>query len=158
MKVMQTMAGAEVGGAEAFFVRLTGALHRAGVDQRVVIRRDAARARALRAAGTPPLELPFGGRTDFRTRPSLKREIERFRPDVVLAWMSRASYAVPAGEGRYVLVGRLGGYYDLKYYRHCDHLIGNTGDICRYIVGEGWPPHRRRRLTCGTAGTGGPAW
>ena len=41
-----------------------------------------------------------------------------------------------------VLVGRLGGYYDLKYYAGCDHLIGNTPDIVRYLVEEGWPEAR----------------
>ena len=35
MKVLQAMAGGEVGGAEAFFVRLAGALVRAGIDQSV---------------------------------------------------------------------------------------------------------------------------
>jgi glycosyltransferase involved in cell wall biosynthesis len=148
VKVLQTMAGSEVGGAEAFFVRLAIALQGAGVTQQVIIRRDAARARALRDGGVSPLELPFGGRMDFRTRPALQREIRRFEPTVVLSWMSRATWATPAGEGHagYALVGRLGGYYDLKYYRHCDHLIGNTADIVDYIVGEGWDPARAHYL------------
>lgn len=148
MKLLQTMAGSEMGGAEAFFVRLAIALQRAGVDQRLVIRRDAARARALRQGGVVPVELPFGGRMDFRTRPALQREIRRFSPDVVLSWMSRATWATPTGENHagYKLVGRLGGYYDLKYYRHCDHLIGNTADIVDYIVGEGWDPARAHYL------------
>ena len=30
----------------------------------------------------------------------------------------------------------------LKYYRSCDHLIGNTPDIVRYLVEEGWPEDR----------------
>lgn len=141
LRLLQTMAGAEVGGAEAFFVRLAIAFERAGVDQRVVIRRDPARARALRAGGVVPVELPFGGRMDFRTRPALQREIDRYRPDVVLSWMSRASWATQADK-RYALVGRLGGYYDLKYYRHCDYLVGNTADIVEYIVGEGFPQDR----------------
>ena len=42
-----------------------------------------------------------------------------------------------AARTRTVQVGRLGGYYDLKYYRSCDHLIGNTPDIVRYLVEEG---------------------
>lgn len=144
IRLLQTMAGAEVGGAEAFFVRLAVAFARANVNQRVVIRRDPARARALRAGGVSPVELPFGGRMDFRTRPALQREIERYKPDVVLSWMSRASWATPSSQDtrRYALVGRLGGYYDLKYYRHCDYLIGNTADIVDYIVAEGFPPER----------------
>ncbi|MBO6784263.1 MAG: glycosyltransferase [Alphaproteobacteria bacterium] len=138
------MAGAEVGGAEAFFVRLAIAFQKAGVDQRVVIRRDPARARALREGGVRAVELPFGGRMDFRTRPALQREIERSRPDIVLSWMSRASWATPKAEGQqsYKLIGRLGGYYDLKYYRHCDYLVGNTQDIVRHIVEAGFDKDR----------------
>ncbi len=144
MRLLQTMAGAEVGGAEAFFVRLAVAFEKAGVDQRVIIRRDPARARALRAGGVNSVELPFGGRMDFRTRPALQREIDRSRPDIVLSWMSRASWATPKAEGSqsYKLIGRLGGYYDLKYYRHCDYLIGNTQDIVKHIVDAGFDAQR----------------
>ena len=139
---MQTMAGAEIGGAEAFFVRLAVALQAYAIAQKVGIRRDPTRARALRKGGVVPVELPFGGRMDFRTRPALQREIARFRPDVVLSWMSRASWATPAAPGDYALIGRLGGYYNLKYYRHCDYLIGNTADIVDYVVGEGFARDR----------------
>lgn len=137
-----------MGGAEAFFVRLAIAMHRAGVSQRIVIRRDAGRARALRRGGVNPVELPFGGRMDFRTRPALQREIRRFNPDIVLSWMSRATWATPTGEegAGYTLIGRLGGYYNLKYYRHCHHLIGNTADIVDYIIGEGWDATRAHYL------------
>ncbi len=143
---MQTMAGAEVGGAEAFFVRLAIALQSTDISQKVVIRRDPARARALREGGVSPVELPFGGRMDFRTRRALKGEIARFRPDVILSWMSRASWATPAAPDRYTLVGRLGGYYNLKYYQHCDYLIGNTADIVDYVISEGFDPNRVVRL------------
>ena len=144
MRLLQTMAGAEVGGAEAFFVRLAIAFGNIDVDQTLVIRRDPARARALRAGGLSPIELPFGGRMDFRTRPALQREIERHKPDVILSWMSRASWATPAARKphNYKLIGRLGGYYDLKYYRHCDYLIGNTQDIVDHIVKAGFPHER----------------
>ena len=144
MRLVQTMAGAEVGGAEAFFVRLAIAFEKKGVDQHVVIRRDPARARALRDGGVMPVELPFGGRMDFRTRPALQREISRYRPDIVLSWMSRASWATPKAEGEssYKLIGRIGGYYDLKYYQHCDYLIGNTQDIVKHIVDTGFDASR----------------
>lgn len=144
MRLLQAMAGAEVGGAEAFFVRLAIAFADAGLDQRVVIRRDSVRARALRDGGIDALELPFGGRMDFRTRPALQREIERYKPDIVLSWMSRASWATPKSErpDGYKLIARLGGYYDLKYYRHCDYLIGNTQDIVEHIAGQGFDRER----------------
>ena len=139
-RVLQAMAGARHGGAEAFFERLAPAFSRAGVVQRVVIRREPARAAHLRAHGIEPVELDFGGAFDFTTRPALRREIAAFAPDVVLSWMSRAARAVPKGD--FVHVGRLGGYYDLKYYGGCDHLIGNTEDIRDWIVAQGWPRER----------------
>ena len=49
-RLLQAMAGQAHGGAEAFFERLAVALQRAGREQRLVIRRDAARAARARAA------------------------------------------------------------------------------------------------------------
>lgn len=136
-RVMQVMAGAAHGGAEAFFDRLVPALTRAGVTQCAVIRRNADRAARLRAEGLDPVELAFGGMLDFTTTPALRRAVRDFRPDVQLAWMSRAArFCRPDGQ---VIAGRLGGYYDLKYFRYCQHLIGNTEDIRTYIVRSGWP-------------------
>jgi glycosyltransferase involved in cell wall biosynthesis len=134
---MQVMAGAAHGGAEAFFDRLVPALTRAGVAQCAVIRRNPERAERLRAAGLDPIELAFGGMLDFSTGPALRRAVRDFRPDVQLAWMSRAArFCRPNG---HIIAGRMGGYYDLKYYRYCHHLIGNTRDIRDYIVRSGWP-------------------
>lgn len=140
------MAGAEYGGAEAFFTRLVLALSRAGLEQRVVIRKNPRRAEALRAGGIEPVQLPFGGMLDFTTTRTLKREIADYRPDVVLSWMNRASVMCPEPEGAFVHVGRMGGYYDLKYYQTCDHLIGNTEDIVEHLVKQGWPADRAHYL------------
>ncbi|MFO1187717.1 MAG: glycosyltransferase [Alphaproteobacteria bacterium] len=134
------MAGAPHGGAEAFFERLVIALHKAGLEQRVLIRRDAERAARLEAAGLHPVEAPFGGAFDFATPALFKREIAAFRPDIVLTWMNRATKFCP--QGRFVHAARLGGYYDLKYYGACDELIGNTEDIVRYLTKAGWPEPR----------------
>lgn len=148
-RVLQAMAGAQYGGAEAFFTRLVIALHRAGLTQRVALRRDAARAAKLREAGIAPVELGFGSPLDLGTRLALAREIRAFRPAIVLSWMSRATSLIPprwlAGVP-YVHVARLGGYYDLKYYRRCDHLIGNTVQIVDYAKSSGWPADRMHYL------------
>jgi glycosyltransferase involved in cell wall biosynthesis len=141
-RLLQAIAGAEHGGAETFFLRLTAALHRAGEPQRVLIRRDPSRAQSLREAGVAVTELAFGGLLDLTTRLGFRREIAAWRPNIVLTWMSRATRLCPRGD--FVHVGRLGGYYDLKYYRHCDQLIANTSAIVDYAVGNGWP---RQRIT-----------
>jgi glycosyltransferase involved in cell wall biosynthesis len=146
LRIFQAMSGAALGGAEAFFERLAAAFARAGVAQRVAIRRNARRAALLRGHGVDLVELGFGGPLDLATRLSLMREVKRFAPDVVLGWMNRACAALPPRAlmrgTRYVAVGRMGGYYDLKYYRNCDWLIGNTPDIRDYIVRQGWPAAR----------------
>jgi len=140
MKIAQVMAGAPAGGAELFFERLTIALSQAGEDVRPIIRRNAARAGRLRDAGLAPLELRFGGPLDVLTRPRLRRALRAFEPRVTVAWMNRAARFTPRGD--WVLAGRLGGFYDLSYYRHCDHLIGNTHGIVDWIAGQGWPAAR----------------
>jgi len=146
MRILQTMAGAEFGGAEVFFTRLAIALQKTNIEQRVIIRENAARARMLREGGVDPVQLPFGGALDFKTGFGIKREINKFQPDIVLSWMNRATKKTPAGKGKFVKVARLGGYYDLKYYRDCDHLVGNTQDIVDYLVKEGWPQDRAHYL------------
>ncbi len=146
MRVLQSMAGARHGGAEAFFTRLVLALHRAGLDQRVVLRRDPARERQLADGGVAAQPLGFGGKLDIATRLGLRREISRYQPDVVLSWMNRAAGFCPNPRGRFVHCGRMGGYYNLKYYRTCDHLIGNTHGIVQYLVEQGWPTDRAHYL------------
>ncbi len=134
------MAGAPIGGAEAFFERATIALHHAGDVVLPIIRRDADRAARLRNAGLQPVELAFGGAFDFLTGPRMSRALQAFKPDIVMAWMQRAARFTP--KGPWVLVGRFGGYYDVKYFRHCDHLVANTHDLVRAITAEHWPPAR----------------
>src|SRR3546814_2654827 len=54
--------------------------------------------------------------------------------------MNRASAALPKGD--FVHVARLGGYYDLKHYRHCDHLVCVTPDLKAHCVKHGFPEAR----------------
>ncbi|MFZ1991348.1 MAG: glycosyltransferase [Alphaproteobacteria bacterium] len=140
MRVMQVLGSAAQGGAEAFFERLVLALHHAGVKQHVLIRPFPEREAILRAEGLEPALAPFGGIFDFQTPGIFRREIAKFRPDIVFTWLSRASAAAP--KGKFAHVARMGGYYDLKYYRSADHLIGNTEDIRDYLVAKGWPAER----------------
>jgi glycosyltransferase involved in cell wall biosynthesis len=144
MKLAQVMAGAPTGGAELFYERLTIALAAAGEDVLPVIRRDPARAARLRQAGLAPQELRFGGPLDLLTRPRLTAALRRFAPRVTIAWMNRAARFTPIGD--WVLAGRLGGFYDLRYYRRCDHLIGNTRGIVDWITAQGWPAARAHYL------------
>ncbi|HJS85284.1 MAG TPA: glycosyltransferase [Acetobacteraceae bacterium] len=144
MRVAQVMAGAPAGGAELFFERLSVALTRAGETVLPVIRRDPARARRLAHEGLAPVQLGFGGPLDLLTGPRLARALEGFAPRVVIAWMGRAARF--ARRGRWVLVGRLGGFYDLRRFRRCEHLVGNTRGLVAWITAQGWPPRRAHYL------------
>jgi glycosyltransferase involved in cell wall biosynthesis len=130
------MAGAAEGGAELFFERLCIALHAAGESVLPAIRRNADRAAGLRVAGLDPVEFGFGPPLDLLTRPRLNAALRRFQPEIAVFWMNRANQHAPRGD--WVSVGRLGGYYDLKYYRGRDHLIGNTRGIVRWLRRQGW--------------------
>jgi hypothetical protein len=93
MRIANIMAGAPLGGAEAFFERLTLALQRTGEEVLPVIRRDPARAARLAAGGANPLQLGFGGPLDLLTPVRLALALRRYRPAIALAWMNRAARA-----------------------------------------------------------------
>jgi glycosyltransferase involved in cell wall biosynthesis len=143
-RVAQIMAGAAEGGAELFFERLCIGLHQAGETVLPVIRANPARAATLTAAGLAPQTLAFGPPVDLLTRPRLRATLRRFAPDVAVFWMNRANQHAPRGD--FVSVGRLGGYYDLKYYRGRDHLVGNTRGIVAWLRRQGWAAGRTHYL------------
>ena len=148
-RVFQAIGGGRHGGAETFFIRLAIALQRAGLTQKVAIRRDSVRAARLAEGGVEVNEFAFGGALDAMTPVRLARAIREFRPTVVLSWMSRATAKIPSKRRcgvSFVHVARLGGYYDLKYYRRCDHLIGITRAVVEYTRKGGWPVERTHYL------------
>ncbi|MDG2479434.1 MAG: glycosyltransferase, partial [Alphaproteobacteria bacterium] len=65
MRVVQAMAGAATGGAEAFFMRLVPALSEVGVEQAAIIRSHTQRAEELALAGIATRQLRFGGPLDL---------------------------------------------------------------------------------------------
>jgi len=140
MHLTQVMAGAAHGGAETFFTTLAVALQQDGIDQSLILRPHADRVESLRAAGCRVETAPFGGLLDVNTPRILRRHLGSHHTTVALSWMNRAASKLPAGP--WVRAARLGGYYDLKYYRGFDHLIANIPGIRRHILEGGWPEHR----------------
>ena len=148
MKILQAMAGGKHGGAENFFLRLARSLNnQQSVTQRVLVKNNSVWTAPLLAEHVETIELPFGGLLDFSTKRRFAAEIKSFEPDVVLTWMNRASSYCPAPANKnFKQVARLGGYYDLKYYKNCDHLVGNTQSIVDYLIKNGWPAARAHYL------------
>lgn len=143
MSVLHLLGTAGDGGAETYFVHLVEALARAGVAEAAAIRRHPEREARLQAAGVPVRALPFGGPIDIITRPAVAGFAAVHGTKAALAWMNRAARHTPRGP--WARIGRLGGYYNLKYYKGFDHLVANTEDIADWIVGQGWPAGR---VTC----------
>ena len=143
MSVLHLLGTAGEGGAETYFVDLVSGLARAGVRQAAAIRPNAHRQAALAAAGVPTGTFRFGGPIDILTRSQVAGFARRNDVKLALAWMNRAARHTPNGPVR---IGRLGGYYNLKYYRGFDELVANTEDIAEWIVGQGWPAGKVRHI------------
>jgi glycosyltransferase involved in cell wall biosynthesis len=136
LKILTVLAGASVGGAETFFVSLTLALARAGLDVHAVLKPNLPREQALRQAGIGYDTAPFGKLLDFTSKAVVQRAAEASHADIVLAFAGRAASFIP--HGNYTVIGRLGGYYNLKNFKACDYLICNAPDLARYVVAGGW--------------------
>jgi glycosyltransferase involved in cell wall biosynthesis len=142
MSVLHLLGTSGDGGAETYFVDLVRALARDGVSQAVAMRRHAGRQAALQAANVPVKVLGFGGPLDILTRTAAAGFARLKGARLTLAWMNRAARHTP--KGPWARIGRLGGYYNLKYYDGFDELVANTEDIAEWIVAQGWPAGRVR--------------
>ena len=160
MRILHVMAGAATGGAETFAQDAITALAGRGMEQYVVCRPHPLALTSFAAAGVPVTPMSFAPLTRWTgARRQIRRIAEAFRAEIVHAWMARAASFVPGGwpvswlDGAMPCptVGWLGGYYDLKYYRSSDALIGVTPDIRRHLVAAGAPPHST--FVCHTFGT-----
>jgi glycosyltransferase involved in cell wall biosynthesis len=137
MSVLHLLGSRGDGGAETYFVDLVRALHDAGMAQACALRPHAERIRALTQAGVATGSFGFGGPLDLLSKPRIAAFARQREATVLVAWMNRAARHTPAGPWK--RIGRLGGYYSLKYYKGFDHLVGNTRDIADWIVAQGWP-------------------
>jgi glycosyltransferase involved in cell wall biosynthesis len=138
LRIMTTAAGAEFGGSETFFVSLTIALRRAGVDVQAAMKGFPIREEAFRNAGVPYVTAPFFyPPLDFWTPNVIRSAARRFKPDCVLTFTGRGGEMTPPGD--YALIGRLGGYYRMEYYKRCNYLVCITPDLVRHVIEGGFP-------------------
>lgn len=141
IRLAQVLAGAENGGAENFFVRLTRELNNVpSITEKAFIRNHGHRIRTLRESGVNTEGFRFGSRLDLIDSWRYRNALKCWQPDIVMTWMGRASQATP--KGNYVLVNRLGHYYNLKYYRKADYWVGITKGICQHLIDGGMPADR----------------
>lgn len=139
MKLMQILLSQAEAGAETYFEKVAAAFAKdSSIDQRLVIEAQPSRESRLTSAGVTFGTLPMDkvGKV-LLYNPRLKKEAAQFKPDLIFTWVNRASRKCPPTNA--VVVGRLGGYYDVGNYTKCDHLIVNTPDLVRHVVSNGWP-------------------
>jgi glycosyltransferase involved in cell wall biosynthesis len=136
MSVLHLLGSADDGGAETYFIDLIGALQQDRIHQGAALRGHDSRERALKAMGVPTRVLPFGATLDFTTRRAVAAMARKLGVKAMVAWMSRAGAHAPAGP--WTRIGRLGGYYDPKYFRGFDIMVANTREIVDWAVGQGW--------------------
>lgn len=129
------------GGAERFYARLVNSL----AEQTHIL--------AINPPGCPTSDLisptveqihpKMRNNQDFFSSWLIRRAISKKQLVAVQTYMGRATRLthIPQGKG-VVHIARLGGYYNLKAYRHAHHLVGNTHGICNYLIQEGVPKDR----------------
>jgi glycosyltransferase involved in cell wall biosynthesis len=141
-KSLHVIGGKGSGGAERFAVRLIDALARRGEPVAAVTVAGGEIARTIDPA-VRQYHAPMLGSWDRWSRWKIGRAIADFRPDVVQTYMGRATRIVHLPRGRLpVHLARLGGFYNLKGYRHAHAWVGNTRGIRDYLVENGLPPAR----------------
>jgi glycosyltransferase involved in cell wall biosynthesis len=139
---LHVIGGKGSGGAERFAVRLINALARHGEPVAAVTVAGGEIARTIDPA-VRQYHAPMLGSWDRWSRWKIDRAIRDFRPDIVQTYMGRATRIVNLPRGRLpVHLARLGGFYNLKGYRHAHAWIGNTRGIRDYLVEHGLPRDR----------------
>ena len=151
MKILQVMAGAQFGGAETAFEDMCIAMHQSGLDIHAAFRHWPARFERLQDHGVPCSTFRFGGFADITTKGHLKNLIYQYEPDIVQTWMARAARKTPhyrqsGASKKYYTVARLGGYYDLKYFKTMDYFAAVTPKLKDHIADKGVPAPRIRQL------------
>lgn len=136
MKIVTVMAGRQSGGAETYSTDVMLQLHEAGLEQVVVISRDAPRYGELERAGLKMaprvLDQPF----TWLQKRALRRLLQEEAPDIVHTWMRRAASIVP-GHIAQPVIGWFGGYYEPRHFHRCTHFVGVTQDIVAHMRRKG---------------------
>ncbi|NEX16256.1 MAG: glycosyltransferase [Halochromatium sp.] len=143
---LQLIGSKGLGGAERWFQRYCDALADRGAPAAIGIRAgsglDKARGEGL-GRRLPCYRLPFRTVWDPVSGHAIRRLIKQTQPEILQTYMGRATRLTRLpkrpGQARPVHLTRLGGYYELSPYRHADAWIGNTRQLCDWMLQQGLP-------------------
>jgi glycosyltransferase involved in cell wall biosynthesis len=139
-RILHILATPVHGGVESYFTNLCIALQEVGIEQEVVLLHHDTQRERLKKAGVITTEVPEGDYTHRAVRRVIAKAVADFRPNIVQTWMAEATEHLP--KGKYLHVGWLRGYQNLRYYRPCDHLIGITKGVVQSVIEQGWSANR----------------
>ena len=127
------------GGAERFLVTLAQGFAEEGVEQRFLIRPNRSWRDEVAAFGQAK---EFHYPRFWPIRKVLQRwvdaQVRDWKPDAVIAWMSKASTLLPEANGPAKFV-RLGDYpRHIDHFKHATCMITNTPDISNRLKTLGW--------------------
>jgi glycosyltransferase involved in cell wall biosynthesis len=144
MKILHIMASQGLGGAETYATDMILSLHKAGVDQAVVMSRHAPRFAELRDAGVRLFPTPLSWPLRFLQRGAVCRLIAAEKPDLIHCWMRRAASLLPPQlpVPPLPVIGWFGGYYEPRHFTRCTHFVGVTEDIRRHTIERGIAPEK----------------
>lgn len=144
MRILHVMASKANGGAETYACDVIVRLHKADIDQCVVMHEDAPRYGELKALGVRmapvPLNIPFWPAQRFRLGHLIRHE----KPTLVQTWMRRAATLV--GKGKQPVIGWFQGYNDPRYFKSCERLVGVTRDVVAHMIKNGVPADRTQYI------------
>jgi glycosyltransferase involved in cell wall biosynthesis len=146
MKTAQVIGSKTLGGAERWFFRFTRALAARGEPTHAIVRRNSELV-PLDWGAVKLDQVPMHTVWDPVSRWGVRRALARLAPDLVQTYMGRATRLIRFtgprfAHGRPAHVARLGNYYKLDSFSHCDAWIGNTRGICDYMIRGGLPVER----------------
>tara|TARA_B100000287_G_scaffold435470_1_gene503947 strand:- start:4504 stop:5541 length:1038 start_codon:yes stop_codon:yes gene_type:complete len=140
LKILNVLGGSREGGAEKFFERISLAFSKEkNVDLELIIRKNSNRYKRLNSEIKKIHQINFFYFFNPFCHNKINEIYEKFKPDIVLSWMNRASRLLPNSK-KYncINIGRMGGYYKIKNYVNCDYIITNTIDLRNFVINKGW--------------------
>ena len=127
------------GGAERFFVNLSRAFAKRGIEQKFFIRPNRTWEAQIAELG-PVIRNNFSRLSPYSLLAHAQAEliVRKWKPNAVMAWMPRAGRLLHRWPNT-IKLARMGDFpANLKHFSNCDILVGNLPSISAHCRDLGW--------------------
>jgi glycosyltransferase involved in cell wall biosynthesis len=144
LRSLHIIGSRQMGGAESFYLRLIRALNEHGDQSALAVIRPNSPLRQVLGQDEEQFHVPMRNGWDLFSMLSIRRLIRETDAQIVQSYMGRGSRLTRLPkESPAVHVARLGGFYKIDgYYRHAHAWVGNTRELCDYLLRQGLPGRR----------------